>query len=74
MVMIGKIVLLALCQLGSFGCFLCRLLVLRQTVCLVVNPIKVDNFAFLFNCTPAGQTSDSMMVPIVRSVDERVGA
>ena len=27
--------------------------VLRQTACLVVNPITVGNFAFLFNCTPA---------------------
>ena len=24
---------------------------------------KVGNLAFLFNCTPVGQTSDSMMVP-----------
>ena len=23
---------------------------LQQTACLVVNPITVDNFAFLFNC------------------------
>ena len=37
--------------------------VLQQTVCLVVNPITVGNFAFLFNCTPVGRTSDSMMVP-----------
>ena len=37
--------------------------VLQQTACLVVNPITVGNFAFLFNCTPVGQTSDSMMVP-----------
>ena len=37
--------------------------VLRQIVCLVVNPIMVDNFAFLFNCTPVGRTSDSMTVP-----------
>ena len=29
----------------------------------VVNPITVGNFAFLFNCTPVGRTSDSMMVP-----------
>ena len=36
--------------------------VLQQTACLVVNPIMVGNFAFLFNCTPVGQTSDSMMV------------
>ena len=35
----------------------------QQTACLVVNPITVGNFAFLFNCTPMGRTSDSMMVP-----------
>ena len=37
--------------------------VLQQTACLVVNPIMVGNFAFLFNCTSVGRTSDSMMVP-----------
>ena len=37
--------------------------VLQQTACLVVNPITVGNFAFLFNCTPVGRISDSMMVP-----------
>ena len=37
--------------------------VLQQTACLVVNPITVGNFAFLFNCTLVGRTSDSMMVP-----------
>ena len=37
--------------------------VLQQTACLVVQPITVGNFAFLFNCTPVGRTSDSMMVP-----------
>ena len=37
--------------------------VLQQTACLVVNPITVGNFAFPFNCTPVGRTSDSMMVP-----------
>ena len=36
--------------------------VLQQTACLVVNPIMVGNFAFLFNCTPVGRTSDFMMV------------
>ena len=34
--------------------------VLKQTACLGVNPVTVGNFAFLFNCTPVGQTSDSM--------------
>ena len=29
--------------------------VLQQTACLVVNPIRVGNFAFLFNCTPVGR-------------------
>ena len=37
--------------------------VLQQTACLVVNPITVGNFAFLFNCTLVGQTSDAMKVP-----------
>ena len=32
--------------------------VLRQTACLVVNPIKVNRFAYLFNCTAVGRTSD----------------
>ena len=37
--------------------------VMQQTACLVVNPIMVGKCAFLFNFTPVGQTSDSMMVP-----------
>ena len=37
--------------------------VLQQTACLVVNPITFGNFAFLFNCTPVGPTSDSMIIP-----------
>ena len=37
--------------------------VLQQTACLVVNPITVGNFAFLFDCTPVGRASDSMMFP-----------
>ena len=32
--------------------------VLRQTACLVVNPIKVNSFAYLFNCTTLGRASD----------------
>ena len=32
------------------------------------------DFEFLFNCTPAGRTSDSMMVQLKDlSIDERVG-
>ena len=37
--------------------------VLKQTAYLVVNPITVGNFTFLFNCTSAGQTLDFTMVP-----------
>ena len=32
--------------------------VLRQTACLVVIPIKVNNFAYLFECKPVGWASD----------------
>ena len=32
--------------------------VLRQTACLVVNPIKVNSFAYLFNCTTEARASD----------------
>ena len=32
--------------------------VLRQTACLVVNPIKVNGYAYLFNCTTVGRVSD----------------
>ena len=34
--------------------------VMRQTTCLVVNPITVDNSAALYNYTLAGWASDSM--------------
>ena len=37
--------------------------VMRQSACLVINPIKVDGYAALFNCTPVDQASDSMMAP-----------
>ena len=37
--------------------------VMRQSVCLVFNPIMVDNYAAFFNCTPVGRASDSMMAP-----------
>ena len=36
--------------------------VLQQTACLVVNPIRVGIFAFPFNCTAVGWTSDSLTV------------
>ena len=37
--------------------------VMRQSACLVINPITVDGFAALFNCTPVDRASDSMMAP-----------
>ena len=33
---------------------------MRQSAYLVFNPITVNNFASLFNCTPVGRASDSM--------------
>ena len=46
--------------------------VLQQTACLVVNPITVGNFAFLFNCW----NTDSMTALTKRliCIDEMVGA
>ena len=34
---------------------------MRQSACLVINPIMVDGYATLFNCTPVDRPSDSMM-------------
>ena len=35
--------------------------VMQLSACLVLNPIKVYSYGFLFNCTTLGQASDSMM-------------
>ena len=35
--------------------------VMRQSVCLLINPITVDNFSALLNCTPVDRASDYMM-------------
>ena len=40
----------------------CNINVMRQTACLVVNPIKVNSFAYLFNCTPVGRIIDYITV------------
>ena len=37
--------------------------IMQQSACLVFNPITVINFASLFNCTPVGRASESMMAP-----------
>ena len=34
--------------------------IMRQSACLVVNPITVYSYGFLFNCTTVGWASDSM--------------
>ena len=37
--------------------------IMRQSACLLFSPVTVNNFASLFNCTPVGRPSDSMMAP-----------
>ena len=34
--------------------------IMRQSACLVLNPITVYSYGFPFNCTTVGQASDSM--------------
>ena len=47
---------------------------MQQTASLVVNPIMVGNFAFLFNCTPVDQTSDYEGSDFHVCIEEMVGA
>ena len=35
--------------------------IMRQSACLVLNPIMVSSYGFLLNCTTVGQASDSMI-------------
>ena len=37
--------------------------VMRQSACLVINPVTVDSFDSLFGCTPVGRASESMTDP-----------
>ena len=37
--------------------------VLRQYACLVINPITIDNFVALFDCTPVDRESYFMLIP-----------
>ena len=39
--------------------------IMQQTACLVVNPIMVYNYGFLFNCMMVGQALDSMMAILI---------
>ena len=34
--------------------------IMRQSACLVLNPITVNSYCFLFNCTTVDQVSDTM--------------
>ena len=49
--------------------FFCRVYISPKNVVLSLKvdfgffPIMIGSFAFLFNCTPVGQTSDFMTVP-----------
>ena len=37
--------------------------VMLQSACLVINPITVDGFATLYDCTPVDRASDSIIAP-----------
>ena len=38
----------------------CSIDVSRQTACLLVNPIKINSFAYVFECMKVGRASDFM--------------
>ena len=44
-----------------YKCIGYNLNLMRQSARLVINPIKVDGYAALFNCTPVDRASDSML-------------
>ena len=37
--------------------------VIKQSAFLAINQITIDHFAYLFNRTPGGRDSDSLMAP-----------
>ena len=47
--------------------------IMQQSACLVVNPITVYTFCFLFSYTMVGQASDSMTA-LAQSFNRLVGA
>ena len=59
---VGLIFLLSLEKL-SYVINVYNINIMRQSACLVFNPIMVNNFSSLFNCTPVGRASDSVMAP-----------
>ena len=46
---------------------------MQQSACLVLNPIMVYTYGFLFNCTTMGQVSESMTT-LTLSFNRWVGA
>ena len=40
-----------------------NLYVLRQSACLVINPITDADYAILFNCKPVDRAPDSILAP-----------
>ena len=47
--------------------------IMGQSACPVLNPIVVNSYDFLFNCTTVGQASDSMTA-LAKSFNQWVGA
>ena len=37
--------------------------IMRLSACVLLNPIMVNNFDFLYNCMLVGRASDSVMAP-----------
>ena len=46
---------------------------MRQFACLLVNPITLDNFAAVFNCTPMDRASDALMARTKQYSDQLIG-
>ena len=46
---------------------------MRHSACLVFNPITVNNFVFLFKCTPLGRSSDSVIATTLSYLFQLVG-
>ena len=46
-----------------YKCIGYNLNVMRQSACLVINQITVDDYAALFDCTPVDWALESMMAP-----------
>ena len=45
-----------------------RMDIMRQSVCLVLNPIRVYSYGLLFKCTKVGQALDSMTILTFKSL------